>query len=237
MAYELRALRRQKVRYNDDNDDNKLAYQLLYNGEKVTPSGAAITIYAPTSTTAILSATAMTLSGSLLTYAVDTTTTATWPQQTGYRARIAITYAGTVYLHDKFFDVSKNLLTITVSRDQLLSEDRNIAGMEWDGDEDFKGPISAALDELQADIESQVLDGATLTEGMIPDESRMAIPLRYLALAKIYNGHGNNEMRDYYEKKYEEKLRKVLATLNFDANEDQVEDSREGGAGPVRLAP
>ena len=72
MAYEQRNLRRQKVRYNDDNDDNKLEYQLVLDGAKVTPTSATITIYKPGSTAAVVSAASMTLSGSVLQYAPDT---------------------------------------------------------------------------------------------------------------------------------------------------------------------
>ena len=56
---------------------------------KTTPDTATISIYAPGGTTNLLTiAQSMTITGSILSYLVDTTTVASWPIGTSYRADI-----------------------------------------------------------------------------------------------------------------------------------------------------
>ena len=117
MAYEHKPLRRQKVRYNNTNDDNPLLYQLVVDEEKVTPTSATITIYAPGNSTALVTAAVMTVTGTLLTYKPDTTTEASWPIATGYRADIVVTYATLTYDRHVVFDIVPYLLITGVARD------------------------------------------------------------------------------------------------------------------------
>lgn len=235
MAYESKDIRRQKVRYNDDNDDNVITYQRVTDGAKVTPSSATITVYKPGESTAVLTATAMTISGTLSTYAIDTTTVADFPVDTGYRARIAATVSGTVYLDDIYFDVVKYLLLLPIGRDQLVALDDRVDGMEHAGDDDFSEVIEAVRDELQIRIENKVLGDGKLLENMILDNSRVAIPARYRILAQIFETKRDFEQADRYNAMFEEVWRETLNSIQYDKDQDLEEDAKIGGLQGVRL--
>lgn len=234
MAYEARTLRRQKVRYNDDNDDWPLTYQRIKAGEKQTPSAATIEIFAPGNATAVLDATAMTVSGTLATYSVDTTTTTDFPIGTGYRARILATVGGTVNVDDLYFDVAPYLLHLGIGRDQLVALDDRIDAMEWAGDEDFSEVIEAVRDELQARIESKVLADKKLLETMILDQTRVAVPARFLILARIWQAKGEPEKAEAYRAEFNELWRVTLDSIQYDSDQDQEEDARIGGIQMMR---
>lgn len=235
MAYEERPLRRQKIRYNDANDDDPLTYQLVLDGEKVTPTSATITIYAPGNSTALVDAAAMTKSGTLLTYAVDTTTTASWPVDTGYRAHIITTYSAVTYPDDLYFDVAKFLLRFSVAFDQLTAIDEAIAGMTHDGDDDLSPVINATRDELQLLIESKVIDDDKLLESMVLDRAAVEVPGRYLVVANIYQSKRDYETAGYWRERFNTLWRAAMSTVRYDANEDLEEDERIGGTNTVQL--
>lgn len=236
MAYEAKHLRRQKIRYNSANTDSPIRYQRVIRGAKATPTSATIAVYAPgDQTTPVLTATAMTVSGTLCTYSVSTTTTANYPVATGYRARIASTISAVVYYDDIIFDVCKYLLELNVGRDQLVAMDDRVAAMEHDGDEDFSELIEACRDELQARIEGKVIDDDKLIENMILDSSRVSIPARYLMLAQLFENDRDHEQADRYMERYELTMNQALSSIRYDKNQDQEEDSRIGGIQTVRL--
>jgi hypothetical protein len=240
MAYESAHINRFKCRYNSDNDDNAFIFQLVKAGAKLTPASATIAIYKPGSTTAVLAATAMTVSGTLLSYSIDTTTTDNFPVGTGYRARMIIK-VGTgqsevTHDEDKFFDVVKTLPTGRITYDQLVALDDRIAGMDHNGDEDFSELIEAVWGEVQFDIETRSIDGDQLLDDMIVDRSRLSIPARMLVVARLLRSKGHQEDAEYYEKQYGEKLRQMLSGgIKFDVNQDQEEDAEQGIANTIRL--
>lgn len=234
MAYESRTLRRQKVRYNSDNADHPIVYQRVLEGAKATPSAVTITVFAPGNATAVLAETAMTVSGTVATYSLDTTTTTDFPVATGYRGRIKATIGGTDYLDDIQFDVAPYLLYLAIGRDQLVALDDRIDGMEWAGDEDFSEIIEAVRDELQARIESKVIQDKRLLETMILDQSRVAIPARFLVLSRIWRAKGEDERAEQFREDFNELWRVALDSIQYDADEDGEEDSRMGGLQFIR---
>lgn len=236
MAYEQRAIRRQKVRYDDDNSDTPLRWQRVIDGEKATPDAApTITIYAPGNSTALVTDDDMTLSGTVATYSVDTTTEASWPVQTGYRARIKTTVGSIEYLDDVMFDVVKFILTLDIGVDQLAALDERVSSMQHRGDEDFGELIEAVRDELQAMIETRVIKDNRLLENMILDVSRVSIPARFLILHRIHEEKENYEAATRYMERFQELWRSTLSTIQYDSGQDLEEDSTLGGVQAFRL--
>lgn len=222
------------MRYNSNNDDNVLTYQLVINGAKVTPTSATIAISDP-SGTEVLTATAMTKSGTLLTYSVDTTTVADFPIDEGYRADIIVTYNAKTYDRHIMFDVVRYLFDPALGFDQLLALDGNIQGMKNASDETLANLIDACRDILQSDIEAKVLGDGKLLENMILDHTQIAVALRWRVLAQLYHNNSDEDRREYYEKNYWRQVRQVIATTKFDSDQDGEEDSRIGGVQTVRL--
>lgn len=235
MAYEYRAIRRQKVRYNSANDDNALVFQLEEDNAKITPASATIAVYREGVTAALLSATAMTVSGTLMTYALDTTTVATWPVSGSYRADIVVT-DGSAVTHEGHivFDVVKYLLRLGVTRDQLLDRDEGILGAEHGGDESLAPLIGACRDELQLLLETKAHQDGQVIENMIIDSSRLAIPARLYILWKHFNGR-DQEKADNYESDWRMLWKAFLGGINYDTNLDGFESGKQGGLIPHRL--
>lgn len=236
MAFEHRPLRRQKVRYDSDNADNALRFQLLLNGEKQTPDSApTVTIYAPGNSTALVTDASMTLSGTVATYSCDTTTTSSWPVEQGYRARITTTVSTVDYLSDIYFDVVKHLLWLDIGVDQLEALDERLVAMQHRGDDDFSDLIEAVRDELQARIESKVIDDKKLLENMILDVSRVSIPARHLILSRIFEEKSDYEAADRYRAQFDELWRATMSSIRYDTDQDQEENARLGGVQAFRL--
>lgn len=235
MTYELKPLARQKVLYDNANTTNPLRYQLVLNGAKVTPTSATITIYRRGSDTALVSAAAMTVSGSLMTYAVSTTTEASWPIETGYRAEITVTYGGVTYLRHIVFDVVRFLLDLAIGVDQLTDIDDRVAGMVHNGDDDMPGLIVAARADLQARIESKVLKDGKLIENAILDPSHLAVAACYMILGQLWFDKGEPDRAKWYIDRYESLAGAVLNNLRYDEAQDGDEDSDAGGVQQVRL--
>jgi hypothetical protein len=234
MAYEARNIRRQKVRYDDDNADNPLAYQLVLNGAKITPTSATVATYSP-SGTAILTAAAMTVSGTLMTKSINTTTEADYPVGTGYRAHIVVTYGGVTYEDEIVFDVVKFLLRIPVGFDQLIALDDSIKAMEWNGDEDLSEIIEACRDEIQLKLETKSLEDGQLLENMILDESRIAIPFRRAVLSEIHYAKGNDAAGKRHGDIFESLFQAMLAGIKYDTDQDLNEDGDTGRVLTLRL--
>lgn len=236
MAYEARPLRRQKILYNNANDASVLKYQLLVDGAKATPDAApTITIYAPGNSTALVGPVAMTLSGTVSTYSADTTTVASWPVQTGYRAHVISTVGGLTYEDELIFDVCKFLLLLDVGRDQLVGLDERVATMAHAGDEDFSEIIEAVRDELQTMIESRVIGDKKLIENMILDKSRIAMPARLYMLAQIFEEKADPDQADRYRERADTLWRAVMDSIQYDSNQDLEEDAKIGGPQGVRI--
>ncbi len=235
MAYEQRTLRRQKALYDNANAANPLRYQLVVNGAKVTPTSATVTIYAPGGTTALVSAAAMTLSGSILTYSVDTTTEASWPIGEGYRAELAVLYNAQTLKRLLVFDVVRWLLDVAVGVDQLLALDDGLQGLEHAGDEDFSELIEACRDELQMRIEARVIRDEKLVENMILDSSRVAPAFRRYVLAEIFDNKGQPEKATRHRKVFDELWPALLASIKYDQSQSGDEDAAVGGVTHIRL--
>lgn len=221
----VETLRRQKVLYDDTNATNPLRFSLIVRGTVVTPSSATVTIYKPGSTTAVVATTACTISGSVATYAVNTTTTADFPLNTGYRAEVAFTVGTDVYESAFIFDVVRFLLRLGVGVDQLLARDDSLRGLEHNGDEDFSDLIEACRDEVQLIIESKVIDAGGVLENMVIDSSRLAVPFRLYVLAAILLEKGRPDDAKRYEEKFDAMLPAVLQTVKYDVDQDGQEDA------------
>jgi hypothetical protein len=234
MAFELRNQRRQKVRYDSTNDDNKLVYQLVVNGAKVTPTSATIAISDP-SGTSIVTPAAMTVSGTLLTYQLDTTTEADYPIATGYRGDIIVTYSALTYDRVIFFDVVRYLLDLNIGIDQLVAVDDSIKGMTWDGDYDFNAMIEGCRDYLQTRIESKVVNDGKLIENMILDNSGVSVAARFYILSQIMLGKRDMERHEIYKAEFESTLKSVLSSIRYDTGQDGTEPETYGGIISARL--
>ena len=230
MTYEQRPLRRQKIRHNSANSDLPLTFQLVIAGAKVTPSAATISIYAPGNSTALVSAAAMTISGTLATYSPDTTTTASWPKDTGYRAEIVATYGGTGYTAIMMVDVVGYPLRLSLAWDQLVALDSRIAAMSHNGDEDFSPIIEASRDEMWVLIESKVIGDKKLIEDMILDEAAVSVPFRLLVLANIWRSKGEYEHAEALRKDFGELWRVAASSIKYDEDQDGGESSTPGRA-------
>jgi hypothetical protein len=236
MAYESRPLRRQKIRYNSANSDALLRHQLVLDGAKQTPDEApAITIYRPGTATALLTSEAMTLSGTVATYAVDTTTTASWPVETGYRGEVVTTVSSVDYTDVILFDVCKHLLWLDVAVDQLIAIDERVAAMAHNDDDDFSEIIEAVRDKLQLKLETRAIKDGQLLENMILDKSRIAIPARYYVLAAIFEEKRDYEQADRHKEEAQELWRSMVAGIKYDENQDLEEDPNQGGVQSFRL--
>lgn len=229
MAYEQRYTGRQKIKYNNANDDRPLSYQLVLNGAKVTPASAAITIYSPVSSTAIVSAQAMTVTGTLLTYVVSTTTTASWPVESGYRAEVIVTYSTKTYERQFLFDVCKYILDLGVGFDQLVALDDSIRGMQHDGDADFSALIEACRAIIDNKIESRVLKDDKLRSQMILDPTRLIPAFEYFCHAQIARNNRDWEAHESYSTDFEKALNSALATIQYDADGAGHEPDEIGG--------
>ena len=235
MAYESRPVRRQRVLYNSANATNPLVYQLVVDGAKVTPSSAAITIYRPTSTTALVSAAAMTVSGSKMTYSCTTTTVASWPIDTGYRADIAVTYATAVYPRQITFDVVKYLFDLNIGKDQLVAFDDSIQGMQHISDEDFSELIESCYGQIQTRIEAKVIEDKKLLCNMILDTPKVANVAMLFILSRIHFNKGDMERYREYKTDFNELIESVLSTIQYDDDQDGMEAQKIGGLTEVRL--
>jgi len=235
MAYEQRNLRRQKVRYDSKNDDNLIVYQCLQDAEKVTPASATIAVTAPGDSSVTLSADAMTVSGTLLTYALDTTTESDYPASSGWRGDIIIT-DGTPVTHDRhiIFDIEAYPLFVTLGRDQLFDRDENLLAAEHGGDEDMSGFIEACWDELQLLLETKALGDDQLRTHMILDNSRIAIPHRLYCLWQFWLNR-DPERGKRYEQQFERMWKAFLHGIKYDKAGSGSEDSKQGGIVQQRL--
>jgi hypothetical protein len=235
MSYELKPLMRQKVLYDNTNAANPIYYQLVIDGAKVTPTSATATIYKRGSTTALVTSGAMTLVGSILHYHVDTTTEASWPLDTGYRAELSITYSSVVHTRLVVFDVVRYLLDLSVGVDQLIDIDDRVAGMIHNGSDDMPGLVVAARSVLQARLESKVLKDKKLLENTILDPSNLATAACFWILAQLWFDKGETAKADWYRKEYEDLSEAVLNNLRYDEAQDGEEDAEPGGIQQVRL--
>jgi len=235
MAFELKALGRQKVIYDNDNAGNPLVYQLVINGEKVVPTSATIAVYRRGVSTAKLAATAMTLTGSVLTYELDTTTEADFPIEYGYRATISITYDGNVYVRPVIFDVVRYVLDFAIGVDQLIGIDSNVAGMVHDGDDDFSALVVASRAIINGRLEAKVLNGGKLIENAILDPSQLAVCAAFHVLAQLWMNARDFERRDDYRERFDRLMDAILANMRFDEDQDGEESSTPGQMQDMRF--
>lgn len=235
MAYEQIRLSRQKVLYNSTNATNPITAQLVLQGAKVTPTSATITIYAPGGTTALVSAGTMTVTGTMLTYSATTTTTASWPIATGYRADIAVTYSAAVYTMHEMFDVVKYLVRCHVTWDRLVAIDDSIVGSEHNGDEDLSPLIESVRDMAQAALEAKIVNGKKLVENYILDTAPTDTAMAFGVLAQWCLNRGMIEKYKIYREYFERTLGDILSTLKYDTGQSGFEAATPGGIHEVTL--
>jgi len=237
MVYEERRIGRQKLLYNNTNDDHPLVYQLVVQGVKVTPTAATVAIWKPAATSATVAAVAASpgITGTLIEHVVDTTTTGSFPQDKGFRAQLEITYDSETYTRHFIFDVVKFFADLAISFDQLVALDGTIRGRHNDGDEDFGNMVEAVSDIIRHDIETKMLEGQPMLDSMVIDTSKIAVPGRFAMLAQIYENSKEFEQADRYWERYRSTLKKALSSANLDKDGDGFEDLDPGGITPIVL--
>jgi hypothetical protein len=238
MSYEQQALRKQKILYNSAHDYNRIRGQLIENGEKVTLTSAAITIRGPDSDTALVSAAAMTVSGTLAYYELDTTTVATWPIAENYRAEITFTMNNgsyTVPPQIYLFDIVRWWLHLPVGYDQLVAYDGAIQGMTNGDDDDLSRLIESCRDDFQIMIESKVVKDGGLMENMILDQSKVAVPFRLYILAQLWFSKGDKDRYEEYKARFRTMFDAAMSTMRFDTDQDGQVEAEMGGIQEVRL--
>ncbi|HDL48461.1 MAG TPA: hypothetical protein ENH33_00665 [Actinobacteria bacterium] len=235
MAYESKRTHRQKALYNSANATSPIVAQLIVEGEKATPTSATVTVYAPGNTTAILEATAMTVTGTILTYPLDTTTVATFPLATGYRAVVAVTYGGEIYTLEHIFDVVRALVQMDITYDQLVALDSSIEGKTSVGDEALAPLIEKCHDVIQTAIEAKIVRGERLLENYILDTSGVSIAGQYWCLAHLFLAAKDRELFDLYYKLFGDLLGEVLSSMPYDTGQSGSESGDLGGLQQVTL--
>lgn len=234
MAFELRELKRQRVRYDSANDDLPLQYQLVDDGAKVVPTSATISIYRNGGTTALVSSAAMTVSGSICSYVLDTTTEATWLKG-AYQARVVVTAGGVTFDRHFFFDIVPFYFDPNIGFDQLVALDDGIRGMLHDGDPSFAALIQSCAAVLQAKLEAKVVRDRKLVQEMIVDHAPLASAFRFYILARIWENKGAPERADRYYKDFTELFDAILSSLRYDTGLSGAESSEIGKVTQVRL--
>lgn len=234
MAWEQRQVRRQKVRYNDDNDDNPIYSQLLINGVKQTPASATIEIFKPGVATAVLDPAAMTVSGTIIQYSVDTTTVADFPIETGYRCEMVITSGGTEYKRVMLVDVVRFVLDLRIGFDELVSLDDGLRGMGHDGQDDFRNVIVASRDLLQAKLETKAIKDKKLVESMILDHDTVANIARLYILGRIWFPK-DRDRADQYFGEFGELWEAMLGGIQYDDGQTGTENDELGELEDLRF--
>jgi hypothetical protein len=233
MAYEQIRMARQKVLYDNTNAATPLTAQLVLAGAKVTPASATITIYRKGVSTALVSAASMTVSGTLMTYSVDTTTEASWPIETGYRAVLAVTVgsgeSAVVHQMHLIFDIVRYMVRCRVTWDRLVAIDDSIVGSLHNGDEDLSPLIEAVRDMAQAALEAKIVNGKKMVENYILDTSATDTAVAFGVLAQHMLNKGMMEKYKIYRDYFERTLNDVLATLRFDTGQSGEESATPGG--------
>lgn len=235
MAFENLRLARQRVLYNDTNAASPLRFQLKIDGAKITPTSATITIYRAGVSTALVSAASMTLSGSILSYPVVTTTTASYPIETGYRAEVAVTYNAVVYERHFLFDVVKFLFHLDVAWDQLVALDDSIVGTLHNGVEDLGPLISAAYDVIHGAIETKIVKGKKALLNNVIDTASISLAGCYWVLSQHHLNKRELEVYRIYLENYERTLSDVLSSLKWDMGQSGEESAEPGGGQQVTL--
>lgn len=238
MSLEIRPFGRQKIRYNSANDDIAITYQLIVDGAKVTPTSATIAI--TRASTEVLAATAMTLTGSLLTYAVDTTTVADFPAGGSYRADIVVTYNSITYDRHLIFDVVNYPFQLTIGADQLIMIDGTVRGMATDGDETLAPLIAAASDAISIDLEHMVIEADPLRTFMVLDNSKLNIAAAYWILYQLFFSTAPEDSQikwEEYKSRYGASLRAAVSSMEYDKSGDGQEDGNRPGIQAIRLLP
>lgn len=242
MTYERKRLGRQKVMYDDANDDRPLVYQLVVDNAKVDPTSATISIYRPGSTSALVDADDMDTSSdrgdsetSILTYAVDTTTEGSWPAEKGYRADIVVTYGGVTYPRHLIFDVAKYIFEHSVTRDTMVGVDERISGMTFDGDEDLAKSIAFSADRYQAKLEAMILDAERLRLEWLIDSSIVDTAFNIYCVANVFRSKGMHDDADHYRTEHTEILEAAMSTYGYDDGESGSEGSEIGGITEITL--
>lgn len=241
MAYEVRSLRRYKARYNSDNTDNPMRFAVVRDGEPHavvdgTNDTATITVYPPGSTTAIETATSMSITTgkSVISVSLDTSADVTnYTTRTGYRGDVTYTEdaSGAVYTGHIIFDIAPYLLHIPVTFDQLQDMDARLRGMDWAGDDDFSGVIEACRDEFQLRLEAIADEYGLLLETMAIDANKLAVPFRRYVLIEILAAKNEDERLNdaiaHHQSRFDDAWGLWQRQFKPDKSHSGSEDSRE----------
>ena len=228
MAYESRHPRRQKILYNNANDSYPLEAQLTIDGAKVTPTSCTVDIYIAGNSTALVSAGVATVSGTVVTYAVDTTTTASWPIGSSYRADFNFVYGGNTYPVVVVFDVVRRIFELPVGSDQLVAADPKLEGADWAGDNDFSELIETCRGHFQIMLESKAVESGRLFEDMILDSQALSPAFIQYILYYYYATHARDEDRaDAHKMLFDSLFKSFMGGAFIDSDQDGFEEQEQ----------
>jgi len=203
----------QEARYGSSSATLRMYAEL--DGQFVTPSAATVSILKPGQTTATISGASVTISGNLMTYALDASNTGTWPLLESCRAEWSYTANGVVQdPRAMLFDVVRTPLlhhmpcTVDELRgaapaiDQMLSNSAQLTSAA--------SYITTAMIEIVEWVRAQ---GRRVS--LVSDPTVFHSLLRYRALLLMARGarRSSGDLWDKLIKEFEEEAERAKARL------------------------
>jgi len=233
----------QEVRYNTA-AGNRILYTVVdpYTKLETQPSAITITIYGPGGTTAKLDATDMTLvsgSDSQYYYDLDTTTTATWLVDFGYRCDIKYTINSIAYYDQLFLGVVYHPLQFTLRSEDLWELQSELERQLAPGRTGWERKILAAENMIRTEIYETVLQNQNMKPGQVNGYAQLFEWHRYLTLALIFEDIEENPAEEsskasMYRSKANEAKGSVMAVIAYSpSDEESPEGDSETVAGVI----
>lgn len=235
----ITSMPRAEVRYNTASNNIITFGPFTVAGVAISSSATATITITDPSGTALATDQAMTADLPYFTYDIDTSTTASWPVDEGYKAVITVTYSSDDYLFVVPFDVVMQPFPCMVSDTDLATYFPDSANRKG-GLSNYSAQIIAAFEEVKAAILSKGYRPALLFD---PQSFRPAIIYRTLAM--LAKGVWKKEEGDRWEEDYTDWMEQYRYWLDmaldgvstrYDTDEDgKLSDSEIESYQPIRM--
>lgn len=225
MAYSFRKASHQEILYNDTNDENPLEFTFIDDtGTEQTPTSATIAIYSPSqisTATPILAATAMTVSGSKLTYVRDTSTsTSVYAIDQDYRAKVIVTYSSATYERKFYFDIVRNILKPLLTENLLKEKVPSLMKESYGEEESFVPAFNGAWRTILERINDYNIQNQQIRASMVLDSTAILPVHENLVIAYIYENKKDFDTGSIYRGRYEEELARLLASIRWNTADE-----------------